>query len=460
MLKSIMPACALCFVLFQTGVLRADDTSGATDLSLDLEFDAAYLGAFQDDTQGASTAQPPADQPPAETVWTRKELTGDWWGARTAMADKGLTVDLRLTQFLQGVASGGVNETTRYGGLIDYVFNLDGEKLGLWKGSYFNMHARTQFGNSVDGAAGAFTFPNTVMLWPLPDYHGTAITGLYYMQMVSPKVGLIVGKLDVLDIWTMIYPHTGGGYEGFMNLNVIAAALPWFRWVNLSVMGGGGLVMHDDGQIEGGLLVFDTQNASTTTGFNDMFDNGVGILGLWRLFFEMDDKPGTILFAFGGSTGTYDSLDPTDWEFIPGLGAVGSPTTGTWSGGIFYDQVFWQDSAHADRNLRLFTGWSVSDGNPSFGKFSGFASLEATGMLFGRDKDRAGVGAFYSELSRDIKNLASPVVTLGDAWGVEAYYNFEVTPWFHLTGDIQVVQGAVKADDAAVILGMRAVLDF
>ena len=100
-------------------------------------------------TGDASAAPAPADPPPAEpeTVWTRKQLTGDWWGARTAMADKGFTVDLRLTQFFQGVASGGVNETTRYGGLIDYIFNLDGEKLGLWKGSYFNMHARTQFGN-------------------------------------------------------------------------------------------------------------------------------------------------------------------------------------------------------------------------------------------------------------------------------------------------------------------------
>lgn len=45
-------------------------------------------------------------------------------------------------------------------------------------------------------------------------------------------------------------------------------------------------------------------------------------------------------------------------------------------------------------------------------------------------------------------------------WGFEAYYNYEVTPWFHLTGDLQVVQGGERDVDSAVILGLRAVLDF
>ena len=33
-------------------------------------------------------------------------LTGDWWGARSSLADNGVSLDLRYTSFYQGLASG------------------------------------------------------------------------------------------------------------------------------------------------------------------------------------------------------------------------------------------------------------------------------------------------------------------------------------------------------------------
>jgi porin len=54
----------------------------------------------------------------------------------------------------------------------------------------------------------------------------------------------------------------------------------------------------------------------------------------------------------------------------------------------------------------------------------------------------------------------SPLTDLRDLWGVEMYYNFEVTPWFHVTPDLQVVQNENDGDDTAVIFGVRAVMDF
>ena len=43
--------------------------------------------------------------------------------------------------------------------------------------------------------------------------------------------------------------------------------------------------------------------------------------------------------------------------------------------------------------------------------------------------------------------------------GVEFYYNLQVTPWFHLTGDLQVVENGIETDDTAIILGLRGKLD-
>ncbi len=394
-------------------------------------------------------------------IWTRPNLLGDWGGARTQLVERGITINLRFSQFYQGVSSGGVNTEFEYGGKIDYLLNLDGKKLGLWDGLFMTMHAETQFGQSIIADAGTLTLPNTSMMYPLPDYQGTAITGLLVTQMLSKNFALTAGKIHVVDLWSMTYPHTGGGLDGFMNTNMIVPILPFVRWVNLSFMGAGGLVLTDDGQVQGGLLVIDTQNVTTTSGFDDLFDNGAAVFGLWRFFFDVDGKPGSLLFAGGASSGDYDSLDKSDWGFVPGVGPIGKKKDGVWSISVCYDQVFWQAPDNDKKNLRLFTGWSVSDGNPSFGRWGGFVSVEGWGLLPNREKDRMGIGGFYNQLSTDFKDFTSVVgVDLRNLWGTEFYYNAEITPWLHLTPNLQVVQNQNETDDPAVIVGLRLVMEF
>ena len=72
-----------------------------------------------------------------------------------------------------------------------------------------------------------------------------------------------------------------------------------------------------------------------------------------------------------------------------------------------------------------------------------------------------GVGYFYDGLSSDFKRLVSvlPTVDLEDVQGVELYYNAAITPWFHLTADLQIVDNQNVADDTAIILGLRANVD-
>ena len=49
---------------------------------------------------------------------------------------------------------------------------------------------------------------------------------------------------------------------------------------------------------------------------------------------------------------------------------------------------------------------------------------------------------------------------LRDLQGVELYYNAAVTTWFHLTGNLQVVQPAASGNDTAVVLGLRGKINF
>ncbi len=393
--------------------------------------------------------------------WTRSSLTNGFLGLQPALAKHGIVADIDVPQFYQGVTGGDADQTFKYGGKVDYNLTFLGEQLGLWKGFTTIMHAETRFGESVVGEAGAFALPNTNMLYPTPSQDITSITGLLFLQALNENVALAAGKINVVDLWAMVYPDSGRGVDGFMNLNALAAGLPWLRFVNLSVNGAGVLTMKEK-QVQGGLLVFDTNNSTTEDGLDNLFDQGASVLGLWRFFTDCNGKPGSHLFVGGWSSRTYTSLDRTDWTFLPGQGGGLTPgeETGAWALAYYYEQVFWADPCNADRNMRLFTGWSLSDGNPSFARWNGMVSVEGFGLIHCREQDRMGVAYFYTGLSDDFRELVDPVVQLEAVQGVELYYNAAVTPWFHLTADLQIVDNENEADDTAVIAGLRGKVDF
>ncbi|MHC5108937.1 MAG: carbohydrate porin [Planctomycetota bacterium] len=419
-------------------------------------------GAAEDETDATET---PEEKP--EHDWSDK-LTGDWGGVRSDLKDHGVQLDIRVIQYFQGVASGGSNTSFKYGGNLAISLTLDGHKAGLWEGFFVNVKAESQFGNSINADAGALSLPNTTMLYPLPGYRDMAITQAIFIQALSKNFALAVGKVHVIDFWSMVYPEQGGGVDGFMNLNIIASASPWLRYVNLGFNFGGALVLTDDEQIQAGIFAIDLNNNTTTTGIPETFNDGAGVLGWWKFFFEVDDKPANILLVAGGSTREYHSFDshPTGFQRNEGileelLRATQSKDDGVWSAGIYYEQILWHKPENEDQKLRFLTGWSLSNGDPSLGQWAGMASLEATGLLFNREKDKVGLGAYYSVLTDDLKKSLDRIgADLGDYWGAELYYNMEVTPWFHVTADLQVVQSNLQDDDVAVIAGLRGVIDF
>jgi porin len=71
-----------------------------------------------------------------------------------------------------------------------------------------------------------------------------------------------------------------------------------------------------------------------------------------------------------------------------------------------------------------------------------------------------GVSYFYTGLSSDFKDLGGRLIDLQDVQGVELYYNAAVTPWFHLTADLQIIEPADTAIDTAVVIGLRGKIDF
>lgn len=392
------------------------------------------------------------------SFFTRPYLTGDLFEARSDLADGGILMDLQLTQFYQGVSSGGRNRNFAYGGKADYMFTFQGAKLGLNEGFSAILHAESRFGDDINTDAGLLSFANSNMLYPKSGENVTAITGLMLMQSLSENFALTAGKFNLLDLWNMIYPNTGRGIDGFMNLSMIAP-IPIVRTTNLSINGAGALGLHE-GQIQSALLVYDTNNSSTTAGLDDLFNDGAVILGYGRIFTELGGKPGSHAILGNWSSRSYTSVDASSWTVIPGQGVSAGTKSGSWTVSYILDQVLWADCGDENRNLRLMSQWMIADGNPNFYRWSSNVALQGNGLIPCRKQDSLGVGYFYNELSSDFKQLVNPIVGLRNVQGVELYYNAALTPWFHLTADLQVLEDANAADKTSVLPGLRANVRF
>lgn len=141
-------------------------------------------------------------------------------------------------------------------------------------------------------------------------------------------------------------------------------------------------------------------------------------------------------------------------------GLVPAEQSGTLSGACLAKQRLWQDCCHEQRYTRLFGYIGFVDQQTSPYQFTSALSVEGFGLLRSRPQDRMGAGYYYSGLNRDFKDLFNAISPLGDVHGGEIYYNAEVTPWCHVTFDLQAVEPAVEALDAALVLGMHVNVDF
>ncbi len=370
--------------------------------------------------------------------------------------ESGIAYNFAATQFYQGVTSGGLDEGFEYGGKIDQFVTLDSAKLGLWQGGSMIMHVETRFGQDVNQQAVGLAPVNVAMLYPNENEHDTAITGLQFTQAVTDEWQAAFGKFNSLDLFNMLYPQTGRGVTGFMNASMVIP-LSVARVFPLSFMGAGALKLHG-AQVQGGVMVYDPHNVTTTSGFDELGDNGANIFGFWRFFTDVGGLPGSQLFGFSGATGEFVSLDPAGFVIVPGEGIVAPQQSGSWAAIYILEQRLWQDCCNPDRNVGLLSQWCIADEQTCPFQWTANVAIQGQGLLAGRPQDTTGVGYFHTGLSSQFQSLLSPVLTLQDINGVELYYNAAVAEHFALTADLQVIEPADVTNDTAVVFGLRGTI--
>ncbi|HUQ69452.1 MAG TPA: carbohydrate porin, partial [Planctomycetaceae bacterium] len=362
------------------------------------------------------------------------------------------------TLFYQGIARGGKEEAFQFGGGNDYYLTADGHKLGLWQGLLIDLHGETRYGEDVNGLTGAISPANTALLFPVPGESVTALTGLKFTQIVNEHLVTFAGKINVVDGY--LNPFAAGKCQTqFMNTSFVFPLILG-RTVPYSSLGAGFAIMQGPEPVFS-LMVMDPVNNPTTSGFEQFFENGVSLFGELSRPVKIAERPGHQQLIFSWSNRTVTALDGAAYIITPeGPVVLFEQQSHSWSLVYAFDQYLVVDPCDPTRGWGVFGQFGLSDGNPNPIRSTMTFGVSGSSPLRSRPRDTFGVGYYFMQTSTALQETLVNVRPVGNEQGVELFYNIGVTPWFHVTPDVQFIEPSGQAADAAVAVGVRTRIEF
>jgi porin len=387
-----------------------------------------------------------------DSVWERSQLTGDWGGLRTQLADSGVTFDLSFTQFLQGAAISSGSREFNYGGRFDAFINFNTEQLGLWEGGSFNTHWELRYGDVPDLPLeqGALWPVNTGAIIPLGGAGNLVASSLYLSQQFG-DVNLLIGKINALDLLANDPFFGGWGTQRFMNISFVA---PPSGVVPPVIFGAIANVSLNPVTLT--FMAFDPNDQTNNYWPNNLFGDGVNLSAGATYATTVANRPTT--FNLTGTYSTQTGADLNDLLLPPDVES--GTRQGSYNISFQFTHLLHQNPDNPRNGWGAYLKAAIADGNPNPIETSVLAGIGGTGLFANRPQDRFGLGLFYWNFSNDLRNTVSPVINFGNEYGLEAYYSYAVTPWFYLTGDLQYVSPANRDFSDALFLGLRAGIQF
>jgi porin len=410
------------------------------------------------ETTEANASTPSQPSTFGGTLCERTKLTGDCFCLRPALASHGITLDVSNTQFYQGLTCGGLEQSFSYGGRNDYSLNMDGEKLGLWKGSFVTLHGETRYGESVNFLTGALMPANIMLMVPQPDGAVSALSGVKFTQFLSENSLVFAGKINTFDDFRQ--PLTSAGtLNGFQNTALMFNPV-YARTIPYSTFGAGFAQLHHHEPVLSA-AVFDTNNTPTVSGFDTFFDNGATIFLQANLPTNFFCLPGHQGVSGTYSSGIYTILSRSAYfDPFEGFDIAPTPKTGSWCLTYNFDQALYVSPDDPRRKWGLFGNLGIADDNPSPIRWFASAGISGASPIIGRNADSFGIGYFYLGVSNRLKDLAPVILPLKDEHGMEAYYNAAITPWCQVTPNLQVISPYRDVADTSLLFGLRAKIEF
>ncbi|PPD42960.1 MAG: porin [Methylocystis sp.] len=386
-------------------------------------------------------------KPPA-SIFTQKSLTDTPGGPKDQLRHIGVDVDVWVTQFFQGIAAGANNGVSRYGGKLDAFLKVDGEKLGLWRGLRLNAQYEHYIGDNINQKDFALIPVNAATAFVARDNYHSALS-LVVTQQMSEQLSISVGKFNTMTLASQTPLIGGGGIDTFMNR---AFALPSTGIGVASPGTAADRLIVSPPYILGGIATLKTDVATFTVAFADPrnaanprvlerpFERGVGAVGGVTIPTRIAGLNGFHTIRGGYSNARGFDLDDIGEARARLARGVGITKKGFWLASYAVQQYLVQSDENPAVGWGVFGLATLSDGNPNPVRWSVLAGLAGNNLIRGREDDRWGVGFFHYGLTRPfLSGLAENRIYRRSEGGVEAFYNWAITPWLRLSGDLQII---------------------
>ncbi|QDV69827.1 Porin B precursor [Rosistilla carotiformis] len=361
-----------------------------------------------------------------------------------------------VTQFYMGNTSGGLETGFDYARHGDYVMNFDFGKMGVQEGLFLKLRAEHRMGDSVSQITGALLPATIAADLPVSDSEHVYLTNVLVTQALSENFIMFAGKMDTLDGDMNAFAH-GRGVRQFSNMAFVSSSIA-LRSVPYSTLGAG-FAFLNEGEPLLTFLVLNPTDTANTTGFSELFSEGVTLSTELRLPTNFFGLPGHQLFGGTWSSRDYVSIGQDPRIILPDVTI--ERHAGSWSLYWNCDQYLVSDSRNPSRGWGYFARAGIADESTNPIGYFLSAGLGGSSPLRSRTADSFGVGYYYSGTSDKVGPLLETVAgPIGDGQGVELFYNVAVTRAITITPDFQVLSQARKELDPAVVAGVRMNIAF
>jgi porin len=421
-----------------------------------------------------------AEKSAPKSIWEQDTLTGDWGGARTALKDKGIDVQLTYINEILDVMRGGVNRRASYEGRLDLTVETDLGKLIGWDGfmthvTVFNIHG------SKDNAAtnvGSIADPSNI------DAYRTTRLFTAWLQYGDPaynkdkpsqsdRFSLRIGQLAADDEF-LTSPTAGGLINGTFGWAAIQSANITNGGPAYPLATPGARIQVrpvDDIAIRAAIFAGDPAG-DNCNGSNPQICNNNGLTfstsggALAMVEAELGVNQAK---AAKGLPGVYKiglwyaSADYADIRF-------GTNRNGNFGVYGVADQTIWQSG---DTSISVFTRAGVVPTDRNAVSFYIDGGVGLKGLLPGRADDTLTFGVAYEKISPDAiaadRDAALPVIRSNETV-FEVSYAAQIAPWWVVQPDFQYIvhpggnvedpsNPGTSVRDAAVV-GVRSVVKF
>ena len=417
----------------------------------------------------ATSANAAVNEPavsPALDFWHQETMTGDWGGARSRWKEQGVDLEFKLTQFVQGVASGGVRHNTVYNGNFESTWKFDLEKVAGWKFWSAEIKTEYRFGGPLLLGSGALNPVNTAATIPASSGSVVSITALNFTRLIPKdlKKGnyyeISFGRFNTVDMVDEQF-FAGSGTEKFFNIAQIGP-LNTVREVPL-ITNGATFAYVKGGEPFITFAVLDPNDHSLDPGIHNLFADGASFIPGINFSTKYWGKSGGHSLGGAVTTKAYSPFDAIREIILPGPSAKPiEPKRGSWSVSYIFRQYIVERGAKD--GWGFFTQFAVSnkDTSPVTSFFD--AGLGGNGLFKSRRRDEFGFAYAFTGLSRVLRDNID-LVTLGnrrprEVHQVEMFYNWHITPWLRLTSNLQVIRGVRRNVETAIIPGARLEMIF